>query len=307
MKLFIDGKSGTTGLRILERIQNRASVSLITLSEEERKDTERRRWALNACDVAILCLPDDAAREAVSLIENPAVKVIDASTAHRTASGWSYGFPELGPSFRQNILEGNRIALPGCYASGVIALVFPLIEAGLLTPSARLSVHAISGYTGGGKKMIAEYEDAQRDCLLDAPRAYALAQGHKHLPEIQHITKLKTLPAFCPLVADFDSGMLVTIPVFREDLTDGANAIREVYQKKYTGPIVTFNPTPDENGFMSAYGLHGLDRMEVSVAGNDDRVLLMARFDNLGKGASGAAIQCLNLITGENETTGLVL
>lgn len=307
MKLFIDGKSGTTGLRIFERIRERDNITLLSLSEEERKDTQRRRWALNACDVAILCLPDDAAREAVSMIENPAVKVIDASTAHRTAPGWAYGFPELGADFRQNVLSGNRIANPGCYASGVIALIHPLIEASLLDPAARLCCHAVSGYTGGGKKMIAEYEADGRDPLLDAPRAYALTQTHKHLPEIKHITTLQTTPVFCPMVAAFDSGMTVTVPVFREDISGSVNDIKNVYRSKYTGPIVSYRDDPTENGFLSAYALHGTDIMEISVLGNDDRILLVARFDNLGKGASGSVIQCLNLITGEDETSGLVL
>lgn len=308
MKLFIDGKTGTTGLRILERIQNRKDIKLISLSEEERKDAKRRRWALNHCDIAMLCLPDDAAREAICLIENPAVKVIDASTAHRTREGWSYGFPELSPTFRQNIQNGSRIAVPGCYASGFVALIYPLVEAGILDPSVRLTCHAVSGYSGGGKKMIGEYEASQRSPLLDAPRQYALTQGHKHLPEMKYITRLNTTPIFCPWVSDYYSGMVVTVPLFREDAAGGdTDAIRRVYQTHYNGPVVFYQEAFSEEGLLSACALSGLDRMEISVEGNADRILLLARFDNLGKGASGAAVQCLNLMTGQKETEGLSL
>ena len=300
-QVFIDGSSGTTGLRIRERREGRQELTLITLPEESRKDPEARRNALNSADVAILCLPDTAAIEAVSLITNPNTIVLDASTAHRTAPGWAYGFPELGPAREEAIRTSRRIADP--------ALVSPLVEAGILSPDTRLSITSLTGYSGGGKKMIAEYESEGRSPLLDAPRAYALPQHHKHLPEMKALTGLHTLPAFLPIVGDFYSGMLVTVPVFREDLLNGATIedIRRVYQSRYRGPIVSYRENADESGFLSALSLSGLDRMDVSVFGNEDRILLAARYDNLGKGASGAAVECLNLVIGAAPETGLRL
>ena len=308
-QVFIDGSSGTTGLRIRERLEGRQELTLITLPEESRKDPEARRNALNSADVAILCLPDASAIEAVSLITNPNTIVLDASTAHRTAPGWAYGFPELGSGREEAIRTSRRIAVPGCHASGFIALVSPLVEAGILSPDARLSITSLTGYSGGGKKMIAEYESEGRSPLLDAPRAYALPQHHKHLPEMKALTGLHTLPAFLPIVGDFYSGMLVTVPVFREDLLNGATIedIRRVYQSRYRGPIVSYRENADESGFLSALSLSGLDRMDVSVFGNEDRILLAARYDNLGKGASGAAVECLNLVIGAAPETGLRL
>ena len=247
-QVFIDGSSGTTGLRIRERLEGRQELTLITLPEESRKDPEARRNALNSADVAILCLPDAAAIEAVSLITNPNTIVLDASTAHRTAPGWAYGFPELGSGREEAIRTSRRIAVPGCHASGFIALVSPLVEAGILSPDARLSITSLTGYSGGGKKMIAEYESEGRSPLLDAPRAYALPQHHKHLPEMKALTGLHTLPAFLPIVGDFYSGMLVTVPVFREDLLNGATIedIRRVYQapSSRTG---TMRTSPDSS------------------------------------------------------------
>ena len=220
-KVFIDGKAGTTGLRIYERLSARTDIELLTLSDEERKDTARRKEMLNGCDAAFLCLPDAASVEAVGLIENENVVVLDTSTAHRTSPGWAYGFPELGPDFREKVIGGKRIAVPGCHASGFIALVRPLVEAGLLSPAARLSCHSITGYSGGGKKMIAQYEDEGRDGLLSAPRQYGLTQQHKHLKEMRAITGLEESPIFCPIVADFYSGMVVTVPLFAQDLAPG--------------------------------------------------------------------------------------
>ena len=305
-RVFIDGSAGTTGLRIRERLSARADIELLTLPESERKDVHARQGALNSADVAFLCLPDAAAVEAVALVENPATAVIDTSTAHRTAPGWVYGFPELGGR-RAQIAGARRVANPGCHASGFVALVEPLIRAGLLRADAALTCFSLTGYSGGGKKMIAEYESPERSPLLAAPRQYSLTQQHKHLPEMVRITGLETAPAFCPIVADFYSGMEVTVPVFARDLIGTADDVRAVYRACYSGPVVRFDEQADENGFMSACSMSGRDDMQIAVAGNADRLLLTARFDNLGKGASGAAIQNMNILLGIDETTGLTI
>lgn len=308
-QIFIDGSAGTTGLRIQERLAGRADITLITLPEALRKDVDARRAALNAADVAILCLPDAAARESVSLITNPGTVVLDASTAHRTAPGWAYGFPELSPAFKDRILRSNRIAVPGCHASGFISLVAPLVAAGILPKSARLSCYSLTGYSGGGKKMIAEYESEMRSPLFDSPRIYGLSQAHKHLPEMTAVTGIEAAPEFLPVVGDYYSGMLVTVPLSREELAPGAGVedIRRAYRELYTGPIVRYVESPDESGFMAANALSGFDSMQVSVFGNDERIILASRYDNLGKGASGAAVECLNLVLGADPTEGLNL
>ena len=307
--VFIDGSAGTTGLRIHQRLAQRRDLKLLTLPESCRKDPAARRDAMSQSDAAFLCLPDDAAIEAADLMAGAPLTLLDTSTAHRTSPGWAYGFPELGPAFARAVQQGSRIAVPGCHASGFIALVQPLVEAGLLSPTARLSCHSVTGYSGGGKKMIAQYEAPERDGLLDAPRQYALGQTHKHLKEMQAICGLDAAPIFCPIVADFYSGMVVTVPLFREDLKGNATAdhIRQLYGDLYRGPVVRYLPQMDEAGFLSGAGLSGRDSMELTVAGNDQRILLLARYDNLGKGASGAAIQCLNLSLGCDITEGLVL
>lgn len=305
-RIFVDGSAGTTGLRIMERLSQRQDLELITLPEALRKDMAARRQALNAADVVILCLPDAAAKEAVSLIENPDTAVIDTSTAHRTADGWVYGFPELSGQ-KARIKTAKRIANPGCHASGFVALVRPLIEAGLLCRDAKLTCFSLTGYSGGGKKMIAEYEEEQRSSLLDAPRQYGLSQLHKHLPEMTGITGLSDTPVFCPVVADFYSGMEVTVPLFREQISGTAADVAAVYRQYYAGPVVHFDGEPAEDGFLSAGAFSGRDDMQISVVGNEERQLLIARFDNLGKGASGAAIQNLNILLGVDETTGLTL
>ena len=308
-KIFIDGKAGTTGLRIFERLEDFKGIEIITLSEEKRKDIEARKEALNSADIAFLCLPDDAARESVSLIDNENTVVIDTSTAHRTDENWAYGFPELSVSHREKIKNGKRIAVPGCHASGFIALVYPLIESGILKADENLSCFSLTGYSGGGKKMIAEYEDLERDVLLDSPRQYGLTQSHKHLKEMKAIPGIENAPAFCPVVAPFYSGMEVTVPVFRSMLKAGTTIddIKKIYKDKYQGPIVSFKEENDEGGFISAGAYSDLDSMEISVFGNEDRIILTARYDNLGKGASGAAIECLNIVLGQDETTGLVI
>lgn len=308
-KVFIDGSAGTTGLRIYERLESRKDIELIRLSEEKRKDISARKAALNSADIAFLCLPDDAARESVSLAENTDTVIIDTSTAHRTDPEWAYGFPELSPEREKQIASSKRIAVPGCHASGFIALVYPLAEAGILPKTARLSCFSLTGYSGGGKKMIAEYEAENRDVLLSAPRQYGIAQSHKHLPEMQAVTGLENAPVFIPVVADFYSGMEVTVPLFVSELIGGAGTedIINIYKNKYCGPVVSFRDEPYENGFVSAGKLSDRDSMEISVAGNGERILLVARYDNLGKGASGAAIECMNISLGTDKTKGLEL
>lgn len=308
-KVFIDGSAGTTGLRIYERLESRKDIELIRLSEEKRKDISARKAALNSADIAFLCLPDDAARESVSLAENADTVIIDTSTAHRTDPEWVYGFPELSPEREKQIASSKRIAVPGCHASGFIALVYPLAEAGILPKTARLSCFSLTGYSGGGKKMIAEYEAENRDVLLSAPRQYGIAQSHKHLPEMQAVTGLENAPVFIPVVADFYSGMEVTVPLFVSELIGGAGTedIINIYKNKYCGPVVSFRDEPYENGFVSAGKLSDRDSMEISVAGNGERILLVARYDNLGKGASGAAIECMNISLGTDKTKGLEL
>ncbi len=306
-KVFIDGSVGTTGLRIAERLENRADIELIRLTEENRKDTAARKKALNEADIAFLCLPDAAAVEAVSLIENDNTVVIDASTAHRTNSAWAYGFPELSADAEEKIKNSKRIAVPGCHASGFISLVFPLVEKGIIDKSLLLSCFSLTGYSGGGKKMIAEYEDAEREELLNAPRQYGLSQSHKHLPEMTAVTGLLNAPIFMPVVDAFYSGMEVTVPLFASQLNRGFTVedIKKAYSEKYSGPVVNYVEAFDEQGFASAGKLSFKDSMEISVAGNDDRILLIARYDNLGKGASGAAVECMNLVLGVSKTEGL--
>ena len=304
-KVFIDGSAGTTGLRIAERLQQRKDIELIKLTEENRKDINARKEALNNADVAFLCLPDKASIEAVSLMENENTVLLDTSTAHRTNNDWAYGFPELSNEHKEKIKNSKRIAVPGCHASGFIALIYPLIEKGVLPKDALLSCFSLTGYSGGGKNMIAEYEAEDRDNLLGAPRQYGIAQMHKHLPEMSKICGIENAPAFIPVVADFYSGMEVTIPLFASQVNASAEEIKAIYKEKYTGPIVKYVEDFDENGFVSANKLSFNDGMEISVSGSDDRILLIARYDNLGKGASGAAIECMNIVLGVDETTGL--
>ena len=304
-KIFIDGSAGTTGLRIHERLAARKELEIITLSEELRKDTEARKEAINSADIVFLCLPDAAAKEAVSLCENSKTVIIDTSTAHRTSPDWAYGFPEITAE-KNKIALSKRIANPGCHASGFIALVAPLVSSGIISKDLALSCFSLTGYSGGGKKMIAEYESENRNALLDAPRQYGIGQMHKHLPEMKLVCGMTTDPVFCPIVADFYSGMEVTVPLFMKDVFGSIEDIKKIYKSVYTGKLVHFDEPADEDGFLSANAFSGRDDMQISVNGNDNRVILTARFDNLGKGASGAAIQNMNIVLGVDETTGLV-
>jgi len=303
-KIFIDGSAGTTGLRIADRLAQRTDLQILTLTEELRKDPAARKEALAAADIAFLCLPDAAAIEAVALAEGSKVKIIDTSTAHRTDPNWVYGFPELSGQ-KEKIAASARIANPGCHASGFVALVAPLVQAGILQKDAKLSAFSLTGYSGGGKKMIAEYEAPERSPLLKGPRQYALTQQHKHLKEMVAVCSLENAPVFCPIVGDFYSGMEVTVPLFAADIKGTADDIRALYKAYYATGLVRYDDTPDPDGMLSAAAYADRDDLQVSVAGNADRIILTARFDNLGKGASGAAIQNMNILLGLDPATGL--
>ncbi len=323
-RVFIDGSAGTTGLRIRERLSTRADLELVVLPEELRKDVNARRDAINSADVAFLCLPDAAAIEAVSLVENPNTVIIDTSTAHRVSDAWEYGFPELAGR-RDRIVKAKRIANPGCHASGFIALVEPLVRSGLVSKDAQLSAFSLTGYSGGGKKMIAAYEEELRapsGGAGDPPRPfhspylggrqYALTQSHKHLPEMVKVCGLATAPCFSPIVVPHYSGMEVTVTLFNADIDAIKTCYRDYYEPRTTSHeprLVRFadDPAAAEGGFLSSEGLSGRDSLEVSVYGNEERAILVSRFDNLGKGASGAAIQNMNIVLGVDETSGLTL
>lgn len=309
VKVFIDGQAGTTGLRIHERLADRKDLTMITLTEETRKDPEARRAAILESDVTFLCLPDDAAREAVALAGDADVRIIDASTAHRTNPDWAYGFPELSPEHREKIRTSKRVAVPGCYASGFASLVYPMVHSGLLPKDYPVQCFAMSGYSGGGKKMIAEYEADEPDPLYAAPRQYALTQQHKHLREMCAVPGLTHAPVFAPIVADFYSGMETSVALFGAQLCPGKTMadIKAAYAAKYTGPVVHYQDPACTDGFLSAAAMSGKDGMVVSVSGNDERIVLTAVFDNLGKGASGAALECLNLVMGKEKGFGLEL
>ncbi len=305
-KVFIDGSAGTTGLRIREMLARREDVALIELPEALRKDASARKEAINASDVTFLCLPDDAAREAAALVEDPHTVVIDASTAHRTAEGWAYGFPELSAAHRAAIACGKRIANPGCYASGFIALVYPLVQAGILPPDYPFVCHAVSGYSGAGKKGIAEYEAESRSPLLETPRLYALTLSHKHLPEMRAVCGLTRTPVFNPYICDYECGMTVNVPLFSDLLNKrmGAADVKKLLAEHYAGSAF-LSVGEEESGYISANTLNHTNRMQLLVNGNEERILLTARFDNLGKGASGAAIQNMNVALGLDESISL--
>lgn len=306
-KVFIDGSAGTTGLRIFDRLSTRKDIELITLFDDVRKDPQARKNAINSADIAFLCLPDAAAKESVSLVENPDTVIIDTSTAHRTNPDFAYGFAELSEDFMNNLKTSKRIAVPGCHASGFIALVYPLVKAGVLSADSFVSAFSVTGYSGGGKQMIADYEGENRDNALSSPRQYGIAQSHKHLPEMVKYTGINNAPVFSPVVADFYSGMQVTVPLNIKELKDGTTIedIKNIYKDIYNTSMVKYVDSLDNGGFIASNLLSGYDNMAVTVCGNDDRIILVALYDNLGKGASGAAIECMNISLGLDPTTGL--
>ncbi len=312
-KIFIDGSAGTTGLRIRERLKNREDIEQILLPEEKRKDVDARKAAIQSSDITFLCLPDDAAREAVTLAENSPVRIIDASTAHRTNPDWAYGFPELSPQLREKIQTSNRVAVPGCYASGFAAIVYPLVQLEMIPRDYPVQCFAISGYSGGGKKMIAEMTAENRPPELKSPRLYGLANTHKHLPEMQQISGLMRKPLFTPIVDDFYNGMMVCISIqaailgrkLPPELVYGA--LSEWYATAnfvHVKPLVSYETLAGLK--LSCNDLRDTNDLEIFICGDESQLLLCARLDNLGKGASGAAVQCMNLMLGLDETTGLL-
>jgi len=312
-KIFVDGQEGTTGLKIFERLKERPELEIIQIDPALRKDPAARAECINAADVAFLCLPDAAAKEAVALCTNPNTVIIDASTAHRTDPEWAYGIPELSDGHRKAIASSKRIANPGCYASGFIMPVYPLVKAGVIAPDCPVTANAISGYSGGGKKMIAQYEADPMEDKLNAPRAYGLSIAHKHLPEMMKVTGLDHKPLFIPTVAAFYEGMTVSIPLPRCLLAKDMDAaqIRELLAKHYEGSnfVRVMEDTPDvlDGAFLDAQGCNGTNRLDIFVFGNEENILLVSRLDNLGKGASGAAVQCMNIALGVDETMGLAI
>jgi N-acetyl-gamma-glutamyl-phosphate reductase len=312
-KVFIDGSEGTTGLRIFERFEGRDDIEILKIPTELRKDPDEVKKYINNSDITFLCLPDQAAREAVAMVENENTIIIDTSTAHRTEKGWAYGYPELSPSHREAIRNGKRIAVPGCYATGFITAAYPMVATGILPKDYPVAAFAMSGYSGAGKKTIAVYEAEDRDKELDSPREYALTQNHKHLKEMQAVTGLSKAPLFSPLICDYYSGMVVTLQ-FYTDMLNGKpipEKVHDMFEKYYAGEqfikVMPFGKEADYNGFLAGNTCSGWDGIEIYVTGNEDRMLVSTRFDNLGKGASGAAIQCLNIILGCEENKGLAL
>ncbi len=312
-KIFIDGSEGTTGLRIYERFEGRDDIELLKIDSQLRKDVNERKRLINESDVTFLCLPDAAAMEAVSLVENDNVVIIDASTAHRTNEGWAYGFPELSAGHKEAIKNGKRIAVPGCYATGFISLVYPMIAQGLLPADYPVSAFGLSGYSGAGKKVIVAYESEERPVDFNAPREYALTQQHKHLKEMKKITGLNKEPLFSPIICDYYSGMVMSVP-FYTDMLHNENGVEDVHamlSKFYEGQkfvkVMPLDAQAGEGNMLAGNGCSGWDGLKIFVTGNEERIVLSSQFDNLGKGASGAAIQCLNIVLGCEEDKGLVL
>ncbi len=305
-KVFIDGEEGTTGLQIHSRLEKRGDIELIHLDDSTRKDETARREALAEADLSFLCLPDDVARDTERLLSDDA-RVIDCSTAHRTAEGWTYGFPELAGR-REKIKGAKRVSNPGCHATGFISLLAPLVEGGILPADERIVAHSLTGYSGGGKKMIRDYEREGRESRCDAPAEYSLELNHKHIPEMMRMTGLSVKPAFNPIVADFYCGMCVTVPIFRDRLKKkmGRREIREYFSQYYAGHKLIEVAEPDETmKYLPSNELAGRDILKIYVLGNDDEIMLSAILDNLGKGAAGAAIQNMNVMLGLDEYLGL--
>ncbi len=312
-KVFIDGSEGTTGLRIHERFENRDDIEILKISSELRKDSAERSRLINESDITFLCLPDNAAREAVSLVKNDKVCIIDTSTAHRTENGWAYGFPELSAEHRSSIRKGKRIAVPGCYASGFISLAYPLVKKGIAPSNYPFSIFAVSGYSGGGKKLIATYEEEGRDKKFDSARMYAWSQEHKHLKEMKAVPGLANEPLFCPITTNYHSGMIVQVPLYTSLLSkkmtprEVHDFFAEYYAEEKFIRVIPFGAEAEAGGALFSDACAGWDGMEIFVTGNDERLVVASRFDNLGKGASGAAVQCLNIVLGCDEAKGLVL
>lgn len=307
-RVFIDGKQGTTGLKIYNRFNDRNDIELLLIDDDKRKDAKERARLINESDITFLCLPDAASIEAVSLVENENVKIIDTSTAHRTNPDWAYGFAELDEKFREKIKTYNRIAVPGCYASGFNSIVYPLVKYGIMPADYPVTCYAMSGYTGAGKKGIEQYEDSERDIELESPRQYALTQEHKHLKEMRAISKLDRTPFFAPHICDYPCGMVVSVPIFADKLSKKVNKkdIQKMFAQHYNeSDIVKVRELGYSKSMIGSNNFDGRDDMEIEINGNDERILITSRFDNLGKGASGAAIQCLNIALGIDEKTGL--
>lgn len=311
-KIFIDGRAGTTGLQIEGRMGLRDDVSLIELPEHLKKDPAARKDAINSADYVFLCLPDAAAVEAAGMLENPHTRIIDASTAHRTDPNWAYGFPELSHAHREKIKTAQLVANPGCHATGFISLVYPLVQMGILPPDYPIAVHSLTGYTGGGKKMIQEYESPERDVEYDSPRHYGLSLSHKHIPEMMQICGLTRKPIFCPIVCDFPQGMLVTVPLELDMLAPGVtlNGLRDAFGDFYQGENnIHVMPLMGEGvikgGCLGSNNVVGSNDLNIYVCGNETQAIVCAQFDNLGKGASGAAVQNLNIMMGVDENYGL--
>lgn len=305
-KVFIDGGEGTTGLKIHQYFQERDDIELLKISSEKRKDLEERLAFIKKADVSFLCLPDDAAKEIVAAAPKEC-RILDTSTAHRTADGWVYGMPEICNEQREKIRNSCRVAVPGCHATGTIMLIRPILEAGLLGKDYPFVAYSLTGYSGGGKKMIAQYESEERKAgdMFESPRQYGIMQTHKHLPEIVAMTGVKTAPSFMPIVADYYSGMEVTVPV--KGVEGGREAVKKVFKEYYEGqPMVTVEDELDDGGFIAANMMSGTNKLKITVSGSDENILLVAVYDNLGKGASGAAVQNMNIMLGIDEQKGLV-
>lgn len=302
-KVYIDGKDGTTGLQIYERLGQRSDIELLLIDEDRRKDVNERKKLLNAADLVFLCLPDAAAIEAVSLIDNENTRVIDASTAHRTAAGWDYGFPELSAQHRANIVKSKRVANPGCHASGFISSVYPLVQLGVIPAGQPVCAYSLTGYSGGGKKLIAEYEDPARDPRHESHRIYGTNLKHKHLPEMQKVCGLSQPPVFSPILGDFYKGMATTILLPGVDATMVQEKLAAWYERQ---TFVSVSPLGGDESVIYADTLAGTNQLRLIVCGHESQTTVTALFDNLGKGASGAAVQNMNLMLGFEETTALL-
>ncbi len=312
VKVYVDGQAGTTGLKIIDRLQSREDITLLKIAEEDRRNAQKRAEIMAESDFTFLCLPDDAAREAVVLAGDN-TRILDASTAHRTNPAWAYGFPELSKEFREKLVRSSKTAVPGCYASGFISMLYPMVHSGLLPADFPVFAYATSGYSGAGKNAIAQYESDEKPYEFGSPRQYALSQQHKHLPEMQLFSGLTHTPMFNPIICDYYSGMVVSVPIQTRmlDKKITLQQVNEMFMQHYQdAKLVEVNPLMEEADqkafFLASNTLSGKNKLEIFTFGNDEQILLCARLDNLGKGASGAAVQCLNIMMGTDETKGLL-